>query len=430
MNEAVHAPPLAPPGYLELLRRRPAYRAIWMGSVVSLAGDWFTLIALYSLLQAYTGRSESIGLMLLARFVPPGVFSALAGVVADRVHRQKVMVACDVLRALIVLGFLVVHDASGVWLVYALTFAQLTLSSFFDPAEQAAIASVVEPHEVVTANTLQGATWSAMLGFGALAGGTVTALVGRDASFVIDAASYALSALFISRAAIPRVVHPPRARSLATLVGLSDLREGWQLVARNPRLRRALWVKVSWAIPGGAAILLYAVFGERLFTVAGSPDVAMGVILGMRGVGAFVVPLLARRIGGDSADWLERAIGVAYVVTAVFWFLFAQAPWLWLAAVMLSLAHTGVSTQWVFSSSLITLQVEDRLRGRVFAVDFMAYTLVLGLSSWLGGRLLDHHGFAPRELMSWLSVVLLGAAGIWWWLRPSRSPGPLPSVGA
>lgn len=161
----------APVGYLELLKKRPGYRAIWLASAISLVGDWFTLIALYSLLQAYTGRSEAIGLMLLARFVPPGIFSPLAGVVADRLHRKKVMIACDVLRALVVLGFLLVRDASGVWLVYALTFAQLTLGAFFDPAEQAAIGSVVEPHEVVTATTLQGATWSAMLGFGALAGG-------------------------------------------------------------------------------------------------------------------------------------------------------------------------------------------------------------------------------------------------------------------
>ncbi|MEW5742234.1 MAG: hypothetical protein AB1938_25180, partial [Myxococcota bacterium] len=126
------------------------------------------------------------------------------------------------------------------------------------------------------------------------------------------------------------------------------------------------------------------------------------------------------RLGGDSAAWLERAIGVAFLVTAVFWFLFAQAPWLFLAAVLLALAHTGVSTQWVFSSSLITLQVEDRLRGRVFAVDFMAFTLVLGASSWLGGRLLDRHGFAPRELMSWLAGVLLLSGLVWWGLAPKR----------
>lgn len=366
--------------------------------------------------------------MLLARFIPPGVFSPLAGVVADRVHRKRVMIFCDVLRAIVVLGFLLVRDASDVWLVYVLTFAQLTLSSFFDPAEQAAIGSVVEPHEVVTANTLQGATWSAMLGFGALAGGVVTALVGRNASFAIDAASYLLSAFFISRASIPRVEHPPRKQSLATMVGLTDLKEGWALIAANPRLQRTLWVKVGWAIPGGAAILLYAVFGERIFTLAGSSDVAMGLLLGMRGAGAFIGPLFARRIGGDSAQWLERAVGVSFLVTALFWFLFAQSPWLLLAAVMLALAHTGVSTQWVFSSSLITMQVEDRLRGRVFAVDFMAYTLVIGASSWVGGRLLDHHGFQPRELMSWLSGVLLLSALVWWLLRPqpaaTQSPRP------
>lgn len=254
-------------GCFELLRRRPGYRAIWLASAVRLAGDWLSLTALYSLLQACTGRSEAIGLMLLARFIPPGIFSPLAGVVAGRLQRKTVLTVCDVLRALVVLGFLLVRDASHVWLVYVLTFAQLTLGAFFDAAEQAAIGSVVEPHEVVTANTLQGATWSAMLGLGAVMGGVVTGLVGRDASFVIDAASYLLSAVFVSRAAIPRVQEPPRAKTWAARLGLDDLREGWKLVAARPKLRRASWAKLGGALAGGAAILLYAVFGERLFTV-------------------------------------------------------------------------------------------------------------------------------------------------------------------
>ncbi len=405
-------------GYLQLLRTRPAFRQIWLGEVVSLAGDWFTLIALYSLLQQFTGRSESIGLMLAARFFPSAFFSPAAGVIADRLHRKKVMIACDVVRAFVVLGFLLVRSAADVWLVYALTFVQMALSAFFEPAEQAAVASSVEPHELVTANTLAGATWAAMLGFGAVAGGLLTAVVGRDASFVVDAASYLLSALFIARATIPTVAQPASTGRLSQLLGLDDFREGLLLVARNGALRRLVLVKSLWSVSGGAALLLYAVIGERVFPVRGSPELGIGVLLAMRGFGAFFGPIVARRIGGDSPAFLERAIAVGFVVNAVFWFFFSQAPWLWLAALMLAAAHTGTATQWVFSSSLISMTVEDRLRGRAFSLDMMLQILVLGFSSWLGGVLLDGTGVDPRVMMAALSGVLLVCGAFWVALKP------------
>ena len=403
------------PGYLELLRKRPSYRAIWLGSVVSLAGDWFTLIALYSLLEKYTGRSEAVGLMLAARFLPPAFFSPLAGVVADRFSRKHVMIACDVLRALVVLGFLLVRSPETVWLVYLLTFLQMSLAAFFDPAEAAAIASTVEPHELVTANTLQGATWSAMLGVGAVVGGLMTAIVGVEASFVVDAASYALSAFFVSRAVVAMPVRAPPPPTWAGKLGFADLLEGLSLVRDRPELRRILWVKAGWAISGGSAIVLYAVMGRHVFGVPGAPEAGIGVLLGMRGIGAFVGPLLARRLGGDAPEFLERAIGWAFGVTAIFWLCFAFAPNLAVAACCLALAHTGVATQWVFSNSLITLRVKDEFRGRVFSVDMMVHLVVLGVSSWLGGRLLDELGVPPRQLMAGVAVTV-GLAGIVWWL--------------
>lgn len=414
----------ASPGYLQLLRTRPAYRSLWLGSVVSLAGDWFTLIALYSLLEEYTGSSEAIGLMLMARFLPPAFFSPLAGVVADRFSRKHVMVLCDLLRAVVVLGFLLVKSRDDVWLVYALTFLQMSLAAFFDPTEQASIGSTVEPHEVVTANTLQGATWSAMLGIGAVAGGLLTATVGRDASFVVDGLSYLLSAFFISRASIPRVIHPPPPATLAGKLGLSDLLEGVRLVRSRPEIRRVLWVKTGWGITGGAALMLYAVMGRHVFGIPGSPDAGVGVLLGMRGVGALIGPLLARRLGGDAPDFLERAIGWAFAVTAVFWAAFAFAPNLVVAAICLALAHTGVATQWVFSNSLINLRVENRFRGRVFAVDSMLLLVVLGASSWAGGHALDAFHISPRTLMASLAVILCWSGAVWWWLRRPQAPHP------
>jgi MFS family permease len=403
--------------YFELLRRRPAFRNLWLGATVSLAGDWFSLIALYTLLQDYTGSGEAIGLMLAARWLPAVFFGPLTGVVADRFSRRRVMVICDLLRMIAVLGFLLVRSKDDVWLVYVLTFVQMTMTAFFEPAEQASIAGTVGRDEIVTANTLHAATWSAMLGVGAVLGGLVAAHLGRDAAFAIDALSYGLSAIFISRSAIPFIppTSPHTVRQAAT-----DFFAGLSLLKSEPRVRRALWVKSGWAIAGGGAILLYPVMGERTFAGSGSVPLAIGVLLGMRGVGAFLGPLIARRLGGDSEAFLQRAISLSFFSTMIFWVGFAWSPNLAVAALLLTFAHFGVSTQWVFSSSLINLWVKDEFRGRVFGLDFMLYTLVLAISAWGTGALLDRTGANPRVLMTILAGLLLVTQFGWWWLKPAE----------
>lgn len=418
-------------GYVELLRARPAFLKLWLAEISSLAGDWFTLIALYSLLLEHTGSGESVGLMLATRFLPPSLWAPFSGVLADRLPRKWILVTTDLGRAATVLGFLLVRDAGDVWLIYALVFVQMSLSAFFDPCEQAAIASVVQPSELVAANTLVGATWSAMLSVGAVVGGMVVAFVGREAAFGIDAASYVVSALLISRAALPpRAAAGPSTEPLFRRTA-SDLKLAAGLL-REAQVRRILLVKSGWAVAGGGAILLYAVLGDREFPVGGSGTAGIGVLLATRGIGALVGPLLARRIGGDDPRWLERAITIAFVLTAVFYVAFAWSPTLPLAAAMLCIAHTGISTQWTFSSSLLALTVPAPLRGRAFALDTALYTLVMGLSSWATGAAMDRLGLAPRTLMATLGALLVGPLLIWLWTGQRSTPfkpgpGQLPS---
>ena len=357
--------------------------------------------------------------MLAARWLPAVFFGPITGVVADRFSRRQIMVLCDVLRMIVVLGFLFIKSKDDVWLVYVLTFVQMTMTAFFEPAEQASIGATVERDEIVTANTLHAATWSAMLGVGAVIGGLVAAQLGRDAAFAIDAASYGLSAFFISRAAIPFLAptSPHTVRQATT-----DFFAGLNLLKTDPRVRRVLWVKSGWAIAGGGAILLYPVMGQRIFAGDGSAPLAIGVLLGMRGVGAFLGPLIARRVGGDSEAFLQRAISLSFFTTMIFWVGFAWSPSLAVAALLLTCAHTGVSTQWVFSSSLINLWVKDEFRGRVFGLDFMLYTLVLAISAWGTGALLDRTHANPRVLMTILAALLLVTQLGWWLLKPVGPP--------
>ena len=102
-----------PAGYIELLRGNRSFRQVWLGQVVSQLGDWFDTIALYTIILHLTGSGRAIGLLMVARFVPSFVFGSLSGVVADRFSRRSIMIVSDLLRALVVLGFLFVRQAGS-----------------------------------------------------------------------------------------------------------------------------------------------------------------------------------------------------------------------------------------------------------------------------------------------------------------------------
>ncbi len=191
-------------GYIDLLRRNRSFRQLWLGQVVSQMGDWFNTIALYTIILKLTGSGRDVGLLLVARFVPSFLFGPISGVVADRFSRQKIMIVSDLLRALVVLGFLFVRRADQLWIIYVLTVFQLGLSTFFEPAKTAAIPSIVEDRELVAANAISSVTWSAMLTIGAAIGGMITGWFGTDVAFVLDAATYLLSAALIASIRVPK----------------------------------------------------------------------------------------------------------------------------------------------------------------------------------------------------------------------------------
>jgi len=100
----------APSGYLQLIRENTAFRRLWAGNVVSLFGDWFNTIALYALILNLTGSEFALGAVFITKMLPMALASPLAGVLVDRFDRRKTMIVADVLRAIIVLGFLVIDD--------------------------------------------------------------------------------------------------------------------------------------------------------------------------------------------------------------------------------------------------------------------------------------------------------------------------------
>ena len=163
MSKAIQTIPETSPniGYIELLRGNRAFRLLWLGQVVSQLGDWFDTIAVYTIALRLTGSSRAVALIMVARFLPSVVMGPLSGVVADRFSRRSIMIMADLLRAIVVLGFLLVRRPDQMWLIYVLTIFQLAFSAFFEPAKTAAIPSIVSERELLSANAIASVTWSA-----------------------------------------------------------------------------------------------------------------------------------------------------------------------------------------------------------------------------------------------------------------------------
>ncbi|HWT00398.1 MAG TPA: MFS transporter [Pyrinomonadaceae bacterium] len=413
--------PEAPSGYLELLRGNRDFRLLWLGQVVSQLGDWFDTIALYTLLNNLTEDSgRAIGLMLVARFLPSFFVGPLSGVIADRFSRRAILIVSDVLRAAVVLGFLLVRRPDQVWLVYALTVLQLVFSTFFEPAKTAVIPSIVSGRELVAANAISSATWSVMLTLGAAFGGVVTGWLGTDAAFVLDSLTYLASALLIARVRFPR--RPARAKTKLTIgkaLGVTDTVEGARYVWQRPRVLALLMVKPAWGAGGGILTLL-AVFGEKIFPVAGKPAVGIGVLYAARGIGTAIGPVLMRRIAGETRANMQTGIGFAFIVGGLFYAAFGVATGFVLAIILLMIAHAGGSVVWVNSTVLLQRAVEDDFRGRVFAAEFALLTLTMAASNYLVGELLDRFHFSPRAVTVGIGIFFLLPGLLWfvtrrWW---------------
>jgi MFS family permease len=396
-----------------VLRRNRNFRLLYIGQTISQLGDWFNAVAVFALLLDLTGSATAVAWMMIVQFLPVAVFGPLAGVVVDRVDRRRLMIATDVARGCLIAVLLLIHRRDQVWIAYVVMAFTVGAQAFFEPARTATIPNITAPDELLTANALSSATWSAMLAIGASIGGLVTAIAGRNVAFVVNALSFFASAFFIGRTrydSTPAAVARPA--GLLALTGITDLIEGVRYVRQRSHVAALMFVKAGWGLAGGVLLLL-TIFGQRVFPLGEGSAAGIGVLYGARGVGAGLGPITLRWILGQDRVRLRRAIGPAFFMVGLFYVALAAAPTLAVAALCVLLAHFGGSILWVFSTVLLQLEVPDRFRGRVFAAELALVTLMSSASSYWTGRQLDRAGWSPRALAFALGILFCVPGGLW-----------------
>ena len=404
-----------------VLKNNPEFRKLWLSQVVSSAGDWFNRMAILALIGSLGGPDIGTGLGALfalefaLRLLPSALFSPLAGALADRLSRRSVMLITDLLRAAIVLGFLLVDESHELPLLYGLLFAQMSVGIFFDAARSASVPNTIAPEDLHTAYTLSAATWSVMLALGAGLGGLLLTAVGLEGVFLIDSATYLVSAGFVIWLRLPSTPTPEAPLHWADIFLLRDLRRAIQHLREHQALHFAL-AKCFWGACGGFVVMISIIGKVRFAPLFGADAAAAGLATSLlymaRGVGTGIGPIFARRFSGSSDRALLRQIFTGYFAGAFGYAIFAPLESFPLALAAIVLAHCGGSALWVASTTGWQRKIDDSFRGRSFSFEFILVDVSFTLGAIATGAIYDSTG--SIEKATWITCGAVIAGGITW----------------
>ncbi|HRW10744.1 MAG TPA: MFS transporter [Caldilineaceae bacterium] len=346
----------------QLLRNRN-FLLLWLGQVISAFGDAVTNLTLLILVNTLTGSTAAIATLTILIAIPQVTVGLLGGVFADRWDRKRIILASDLVRGVLVLGFLLVDSAQRLWLLYALAFVQAAVGTIDNPARGAILPQVVPKPGLLAANSLaQTGNLLAMV-LGGVAAGVLVGFAGYWPAFVIDALTF-----FLSFALVSFVALAARASSESTagqsLWALSrsvirDLGAGLALIAKVPVLWGSLIVTGVMMLGLGSVNVLFVPFlaNDLQVPLAWFGVVEFAQVFGMILSGGIAATVLKLKLGHVISG---AAIGLGLAVAAT---AFAAAPW----HVMVTLFVVGcfVTPLQAAIATLLQTSVDNALLGRV-----------------------------------------------------------------
>ncbi len=410
--------------FLSLLRKNSNYRNTWIGQVVSEIGDHFNNVAVFGLVLAQTHNGMVVTGVMLARAIPAILAGPLAGVLLDRFDRKRMMIASDLLRAVVALGFILTVNRTETWLIYLLSGLLMAASPFFTSGRAAILPSIATKKELHTANSLTQTTQWTTLSIGAFLGGASVTQFGFKIAFVGNSLSFLISALCISRLFLPgRGFRPPQASVTESEVvrPWHEYVEGLRYMRDRPLILGIGMIAVGWATGGGAAQILFSIFGELVFNRG---PAGIGTIWGCAGLGLVIGGAVAYKIGPRlSFANYKRTIVVCYICHGGSYILFSQMRNFGWALVFIAVSRAAVGVSSTLNMMQLLRHVADGYRGRVFAtIESMQWSVMM-VSMMLAGIASQH--WDPRTIGAIAGALSSTTAIFWGWAHVTgRLPEP------
>lgn len=364
-------------GRLNLLRRAPAFRLLFLATAGSATGTYLAAIVLSVSIFDRTGSGRWLAVLLIADFLPIVVIGLTLGPLIDRLSRRRLMIAADLVRAAVFCALPFVDSPAA---IIALAGITGIATGFFRPAVYAGLPNLVDDEDLTEANSLFASVENLAWMIGPVIGGAILAVQGANPAYWINAVTFVVSAALVAR--IP-------AKQLQSEESLSgghwrDVRDGLKLVRTS---RALITVLVVWNVVllGNAAVNVpEVVFAKESL---GAGNVGLGVLVGATGagltLGSFLAPVAMGSLG------LRRAYPLGIALMSVGYGAASVAPSIWVAAACAAVATFGNGFALICNQLLVQRGAPDAMRGRALAVLFSTFYATLGVGMAAAGVLTD-----------------------------------------
>jgi MFS family permease len=383
--------------------KNPKFRALWIGSAISLFGDQFYLVALPWLILQITGSSLALGTILMAAAVPRAVLMLMGGAVSDLASPRRILMATASARTIFVasIAVLIWAHVLQLWHMYLLAFGFGVADAFSFPAAQAFLPSLVEPGQLLAANSLFQSTAQITMIAGPAPAGVVVKAFGAAWAFFLDAISF----LFVI-AALWFLPDPPKRQAPKKSGLLGTIAEGLKYVNQDAALRSFMLVAavLNFCLAGPISVGL-AVLAKQKFASA----TAYGVAVSAVALGGLTGSLLAGVFRFRKLGMLLLGVGTLLgLCTASIGFL----AYLWLLAAVLFVMGLGSGIVNVNIQAWFQQRVPREMLGRVGSVLMVAAVGLMPVSLALAGVLVQWSIIGMYCLAGAALLVVIVLAGM------------------
>ncbi len=376
----------------DVLRERQ-FRLLWLGQAISALGDALVPLAVTFAVLDLTGSAADLGLVFAAMFGARVIFILVGGVWSDRLPRQLVMIAADLVRggvqALLALAFFT--DSVALWHLIAAAFVLGGASAFFGPASTGLVKTTVSPERLQEANALISMSQNAIQIFGPVTAGALVVFVGFGPIFAVDALTFVASAICLVGMRLPSAIERLERRSF-----LADVRQGLGEVLS----RTWLWSSFIVFSISNVTIAMYFVLGPLIVEreLGGASD--WGLLLTGGAIGGLIGSMVALRY--KPARPLIPAFLLMFFVSVQLAALIPPLPIVGLMVVA-ALAFASIAVGNALWDTMLQQHIPERAISRVSALDWTISLVFMPLGYVLAGPLAEAIG---------LDLTLALAAGV------------------
>lgn len=379
----------APAGKLPPLYRNRDYMLLWGGQVVSVIGTGASQIVYPLLILSLTNSPAAAGIAAALASLPYIFFSLPAGALIDRWDRKRVMILCDIGRA-IVLGSIPVAMVLGaltVWQIYFCSLAEGTLFVFFNIAEVAALSRVVAKEQLPYAAAQNDAAFG-VAGIIAPSIGTFLFQLGEALPFVFDSISYIVSVISLTFIKVKFQTE----RVVAQRHLVTEIREGLAWLWHQPLIRYMAFLTGGLNFVNAATQLLVIVIAQQL----GATPAEIGLIFSIGAIGGIVGALIGGRI--QRRFTFGQVIKTTVWITALLFPLYAIVPHFYLLGVVTALSWTTGPVYNVVQFSYRIALIPDALQGRVNSTFRLLAFGFQPIGAALSGLIIQQFGTTPAVI--------------------------------